>query len=361
LIQESLACKEITLFTASSVLITLNAMTTLPIPLSPTAPETVREIEWQQLDRRYEHLRQRAPQALRRMMLSIHTYGLLTPITVIPVSSTPESAVRRWIVIDGYCRMKAYQALGKDTVTAQIYSLSADAALLASYKTHQARPWEPLEEASLLQELITHHQYSQTQCAHQLGKSEAWVSHRLQLLSDLPEFIAQAIYQGALSCWCANRVLIPFARANSQHAQQFIEYLAAYPQSSRACQAFYEHYCQSKARVRDRMVSQPDLFFKARASCLGASKSGAKPNSPEQKWEQRLARIIQDLNALPALLPLLFYPQQRLDERHDLEQRLVQAATLMESLQHTLQGIPYAHSTDGSNRSTTSPSGIQLA
>jgi ParB/RepB/Spo0J family partition protein len=162
--------------------------------------------------KRYEHLRQRTFQSIKRMMLSVCTYGLLTPITVIPAPAMPDMP-SRWIVIDGYLRLLAMQQLGKDTIAAQCTTELAEEALITSYRAHQSRPWGPLEEAALLQELITHHHYSQAQCAQKVGKSASWVTYRLQLLAKLPEFVSQAVYQGTLSVWVASRVMIPFARA----------------------------------------------------------------------------------------------------------------------------------------------------
>jgi ParB/RepB/Spo0J family partition protein len=334
-------------------------------PLSTSFDAAV-ELEWHCLDKRYEYLRQRTPQLLRRMMLSICTYGLLTPITVIPALPLPQAS-SRWIVIDGYLRIQAMHQLGKDMIAAQHLTLSADEALMTSYRASQSRPWESLEEATLLQELITHHDYSQAQCAQKLGKSKSWVSYRLQLLAQLPEFVRQAVYQGALSGWVASRVMVPFARANAYHAQQFIEYLAQHSHSSRESQTFYEHYMQANHRIREKMIAQPELFFKAQVESGQLSQSTPKSNfswrhlSPEQQWAQRLNRIIQELNALNPLLPKLFYPQQPLDERQDLEQRLEQAATAMNALKHDLRRIPYAQKTDGAHGSTTASGRPQLA
>lgn len=315
--------------------------------------KTAFEVEWHCLDKGYEHLRQRTPQAQHRLMVSIHTYGLLVPITVINTSPPTADAVPRWTVIDGYLRVNATRALGKDTIAAQTCELPADEALLAAYKANQSRPWEPLEEARLLQEMATHHAYSQAQLAKKFGKSEAWVTHRLQLLTDLPEFVAQAVYQGILTCWSASRVMIPFARANPNHAQQFIDYLRTHAHSSRDIQAFYEHYMQSRASVRDQMITQPTLFFKAQAATAAISSSSSKkspPPFPENLWEQRLSRIIQELNALQGLLPTIFYAQQTAAERQYLEQRLHQAMMAMENIHQSLRRIPHVQQTDHHNR-----------
>ena len=226
-------------------------------------PQASFEAEWHCLDMGYQHLRQRTPQAQHRLMLSIHTHGLLVPITVIPASPTP-NAISRWTVIDGYLRVNATRALGKDMIAVQTCELPADEALLAAYRANQSRPWQPLEEAQLLQEMATHHTYSQAQLAQQFGKSESWVTRRLQLLTELPEFVVQAIHQGILSCWSASRVLIPLARANERHAQQFIDYLRAHSHSSREIHAFYERYMQSPRQCGNKSSHSRTFFLKHR-------------------------------------------------------------------------------------------------
>jgi len=79
-------------------------------------------------------LRQRTPKATHRLMLSIDTYGLLTPITVVPIASSAANAAVRWTVIDGYLRISATRALGKDKIAIQICEQSVDEALLALIK-----------------------------------------------------------------------------------------------------------------------------------------------------------------------------------------------------------------------------------
>ena len=111
----------------------INAITS-PIATPDTPANTSFEAEWHCLDMAYEHLRQRTPQAKRRLMLSIETHGLLTPITVIPIISPAANTLTRWTVIDGYLRIGATRSLGKDKIAIQICEQSVDEALLALIK-----------------------------------------------------------------------------------------------------------------------------------------------------------------------------------------------------------------------------------
>ena len=168
--------------------------------------KSVLEVEWHQLELSYRHLRKHTQQAQQQLMLSIHTYGLLEPIMVVA------GPTKNWTVVDGYLRIKAMQELKNDTIKITVWESNVAEALIHVYRTNQSRIWDYFEEAYLLQELKNLHNYSQIELAQQLGKSESWVSYRLQLLESLPDFIRDAMLQGYLSAWSASRVLVPFAR-----------------------------------------------------------------------------------------------------------------------------------------------------
>jgi ParB family chromosome partitioning protein len=299
------------------------------------------EVEWHQLDLRYQMMRKHTRGMREHLMLSLHRYGLLVPIVLI--ASDP------WIVIDGYLRISALKALGFDTVRASVSELPAAEALVAQYTNNTARPWDALEEARLLQELISSHHYSQAQVASRLGKSEAWVSHRLQLITQ-PEFITEAVYQGYLSVWTASRLMVPFARANEEHARQLIHYLMSKSHSSREIQAFYEHYLRSNKKVREHLLASPQLFFK--------SLQQSDHDFPEQRWEKKVTEIVQALAILDALVPGVFYREQSAQEQNALKAQLDQVATALNALQQSAHRRMYVP-TPLDTRCATATSGWQ--
>lgn len=268
--------------------------------------KSVLEAEWHQLELSYRHLRKHTQQEQQRLMLSIHTYGLLEPIMVVA------SLTGNWIVIDGYLRIKAVQALKNDTIKIIIWGSNVAEALIHTYRSNQSRTWDYFEEAWLLQELRNLHNYSQAELAQQLGKSKAWVSYRLQLLESLPDFIKEAMLQGDLSSWAANRVLVPFARANEDAAKSLLNYLRSHTHSTRELQEFYHHYLKSNNKVREHLLMFPQLFFKT----LELSKQSQPFSknisllSPQEIWEKKLAEINYRLDTLYSVLHAVFYPQQ---------------------------------------------------
>jgi len=70
------------------------------------------QLEFHQLDRRWEHLRVRHPARQRRLLASLADAGQQTPIVVVAA----EGQADRYVVIDGYKRIAALEQLGRDTV-----------------------------------------------------------------------------------------------------------------------------------------------------------------------------------------------------------------------------------------------------
>lgn len=310
-------------------------------------------LEWHQLELRYQSMRVHAPGSIRRLMLSIHAKGLQVPITVV-ASGTPD---RPWVVIDGYLRIFALQALGEDLVAANVWQMDAANALLYAWKHNKSRSWDVFEEANLLQELLTTHRYTQAEIARQSGKSEAWVCHRLQFLTELPCFLKDAMYQGTLSSWVASRILIPFARANSQHAKQFVDYLTAKPHTSREIMAFYEQYLRSNKAARAELTQNPSIFFKLQALHKLESRSDITLLPPEDVWEKKCEQIMDCLHTLKTVMPAAFYPKQPEYEQAALQQRLHEALALMNALQLKLPRINHETTTDHTDRERTTSSG----
>src|SRR5260370_496032 len=71
------------------------------------------QLEFHQLDRRWEHLRVRHPARQRRLLASLADSGQQTPIVVVAAEGQTDC----YVVIDGYKRIAALEQLGRDTVT----------------------------------------------------------------------------------------------------------------------------------------------------------------------------------------------------------------------------------------------------
>jgi ParB family chromosome partitioning protein len=84
------------------------------------------QLEFHQLERRWEHLRVRHAGRQRRLLASLAEVGQQTPIVVMTV----EGQAERYVVIDGYKRIAALEQLGRDTVEVVVWPMSEAAAVL---------------------------------------------------------------------------------------------------------------------------------------------------------------------------------------------------------------------------------------
>jgi ParB-like chromosome segregation protein Spo0J len=75
------------------------------------------ELEFHQLDLRYECLRRREPEREKRLIGSLSQRGQQVPIVVV-------SSGVRFVVVDGYKRVRGLKRLGSDTVRATVSDLS---------------------------------------------------------------------------------------------------------------------------------------------------------------------------------------------------------------------------------------------
>lgn len=310
------------------------------------------ELEWHQLELRYSDLRIHTKAAIRRFMLSIDEHGLLTPIIIVPSGGSCPG-----VVVDGYLRCAAAKRLHHDTMLATTWEIALPDALLTTYQQDTSRPWDKFEEARLIQELITSHNLSQDAVAKRMGKSKSWVNYRLQLLHDLPDFVQTAIHQGALSTWTASRIIAPFARANTDHSKQLVEYLAINHHASRDIQSFYEQYLRSNRDVRNQMAANPTLFFKAHAFNKQEKSVALDKLAPESIWENKTAQLITGTQTLSTIMPAVFYRHQDKQQQDALIKPFQQLIKNINTLHETLRRHIHAPATHEANSETTLFSG----
>ena len=153
------------------------------------------ELEFHQLDRRFEHLRVRDPGRHRHLLASLADAGQQTPIVVVALPGTPD----RYLVIDGYKRLAALRQLGRDTVAAVAWPMSEAEALLLDRSLRMSERETALEQGWLLQEMEQRYGYSIDELARRFDRRTSWVSRRLALVELLPEAIQQQVREGKLA------------------------------------------------------------------------------------------------------------------------------------------------------------------
>jgi ParB family transcriptional regulator, chromosome partitioning protein len=272
------------------------------------------KLEINQLHLSLEKLRKHSCSAYLKMADSITYYSQLMPVIVISDES------RGLLLVDGYLRVRALQKLGVDRCEAEIWECDLATALLLRLRRTQEKHLEAIEEANILDML--HHELglSQNEIAKRVARDVSWVNRRLSLLKDLPPIVRDSHYQGHLSTWIITRVIQPLARANEEHANQLVVHLNQYPHSTREIQLFFKHYELSNKEVRNRMISEPTLFFESLKSKIQLQEAKQLNMGPEGRWKKNLEIIKGMVKGLQKLVTTVFYLNQDEKEKQDLQQ-----------------------------------------
>jgi ParB family chromosome partitioning protein len=243
------------------------------------------QLEFHQLDRRWEHLRVRPPGRQRRLLASLAEAGQQMPIVVVAA----EGQVERYVVIDGYKRMAALEQLGRDTVEAVVWPMSEAAAVLLERSLRMSEHETALEVGWLLAELEQRFGYGLEELARRFDRSVSWVSRRLALVEVLPEAIQQQVREGKLSAHVAMKFLVPVARLSLEDCQRMAAILAGQHCDTRAAGQLYAAWRQGSPAIRKRILEEPELFFKTQ-------RQEAKPSLPTA------AELVRDLQMVAAIV-----------------------------------------------------------
>jgi len=165
-------------------------------------------IEIDQIDLRFEKCRLKDKTQENALLTSILGQGVRDPLQC--VASSGELV----ILLDGFKRLRCSKKLGLEVVP--IVSLGKDeaAAILQFIRLSTARSISILEQAALVDELKGSHSMSNTQIAHNLECSKAWVSLRLGLINEMSPVVKEAVFSGAFPVRSYMYALRKFTRVN---------------------------------------------------------------------------------------------------------------------------------------------------
>jgi ParB family chromosome partitioning protein len=230
------------------------------------------QLEFHQLDRRWEHLRVRHPARQRRLLASLADAGQQTPIVVVSAAGQPN----RYLVIDGYKRLAALEQLGRDTVEAVVWPMGEAEALLLDRSLRFSERESALEQGWLLQEMEQRFGYGLDELARRFDRSVSWVSRRLALVELLPEAIQQQVREGQIAAHVAMKFLVPVARVSLEECQRMAAAFVKYHCDTRQAGQLYAAWRHGPPLIRQRVLDQPELFLKAQRQEPKAAAAGAE-------------------------------------------------------------------------------------
>ena len=248
------------------------------------------QLEFHQLDRRWEHLRVRHPARQRRLLTSLAEAGQQTPIVVVAA----EGQADRYVVIDGYKRIAALEQLGRDTVDAVVWPMGEAAAVLLDRSLRLSEHETALEVGWLLAELEQRFGYGLDELARRFDRSVSWVSRRLALVEVLPEAIQQQVREGKVPAQVAMKFLVPVARQNLEDCQRMAAIFAQHHCDTREAGQLYGAWRKGSPAIRKRILDDPELFFKTQRQAQEKAPAGV-PSGPG-------AELLRDLGMVMAIV-----------------------------------------------------------
>jgi ParB/RepB/Spo0J family partition protein len=214
------------------------------------------DLEFQQLDLRYEALRIREPERERRLLASLAERGQQIPIVVVGGAEGTTS-----IVVDGYKRVRALRRLGSDTVAATRWDLDEPEALILDRLLRTSGRGSALEEAWLLSTLERQFARSPLDLARHFDRSESWISRRLGLVRALPLEVQEQVQLGRIVPHAAMKYLLPLARANADDCVRLVRAVRR-RMSSREVGRLYSVWLHGDEPTRERLIADPELFVR---------------------------------------------------------------------------------------------------
>ena len=216
------------------------------------------ELELHQLELRYEALRKRAPVAERQLLGSLAEIGQQLPIVVV-------GEAQRFVVIDGYKRVRALKRLARDTVRATGWQMPEVEALLLE-RSMRCASEDAFDQGWLLAELRARFGLSLEELARRFERNKSWVSRRLALVQILSATIQESVRTGTLAAHAAMKYLVPLARANATAATRLAEAITPFKPTSREVGALYAGWQSGTARTRELILATPQVYLQAQAT-----------------------------------------------------------------------------------------------
>jgi ParB/RepB/Spo0J family partition protein len=212
------------------------------------------DLEFHQLDCRYESLRVRQPDRERRLLASLADHGQQTPIVVVRSAA--------YVVVDGHKRVRCLKRLHRDSVAGVVWEMSEPEALIFRQMVHSEGGASALEQGWLLRALHEGHGLRLPELARRFDRSVSWVSRRVALARELPEAIQERVREGGIVPHAAMKYLVPLARANEGDCLRLVEAIKEAKLSTRQMGQIYQAYMSGNDKTRELVVTEPLLVLR---------------------------------------------------------------------------------------------------
>jgi ParB family transcriptional regulator, chromosome partitioning protein len=248
------------------------------------------------LEIRHESLRVRQPRHEKNLLSSLSESGQQSPVIAV-------REAERLVVIDGHKRIRALKKLKADTVQVVVWEMTQADALACVYRMNSGGVRHAFEEGRLIETLHREFRWTLREIGKKMVKSKSWVSRRLSLVEEMPEWLTEAIVEGRIGVNAAVVYVGPLWRHNTSEAKALVEKIQALELSDRQMRELLMCYRTAKPEVKKKIVEDPALYLKARQ----AAQATAELSDTESRCVKNLTIVgnicVGLVKSLPEALP----------------------------------------------------------
>jgi hypothetical protein len=205
-------------------------------------------VELTQLDLRYEGCRLKSPAAEARLLSEIAQNGIQQPLQGIQQSS-------QRILLDGFKRLRCAKKLHLSTAPFVPLATEEATGIVKLLRAANDHTLSLLEQARFLDELKAGCGLSMADIAQQLSRSKAWVSLRLDVLSELSQVVREALFDGSFPVYSYLYTLRPFRRLNGAAAiDEFVTALRGKKLSARQIEQLAHGFFRGPESFRQEIL-----------------------------------------------------------------------------------------------------------
>jgi hypothetical protein len=211
----------------------------------------IEQVEISSLDLRYQSCRMKSPGAEKALLESILENGIRDPLQGV-------NAGEKRILLDGFKRYRCAQHLGIGIVP--YCSLADDEAMgiIELLRIANSKSLSILEQAKLIDELMSVHNMSNWEIAQALEKSKSWVSVRSGIMREMSECVRNKIFSGRFPVYSYMYTLRQFMRINcatKKDVDEFVELAAGKHLSLRDIELLAHGYFKGSEEFRGQIKS----------------------------------------------------------------------------------------------------------
>jgi hypothetical protein len=155
--------------------------------------------------------------------------------------------------------------------------------------------------------------YSLDELARRFDRSISWVSRRLALVELLPEAVQRRVREGNITAQIAMKYLVPVARVSAEDCERMAAAFVKHRCDSRQAAQLYTAWREGSRVVRERILSEPELFLKTRRQPQTTTLAAAE--QVQRDLEMALAILRRAGRRLSEALPEMNAAQQEQAQR----------------------------------------------